>query len=129
MAELFAALEEAALKDAREEGFAPSSVKLTRLLDLRYPHQGYTLAVECPDGLDRAAIKASFDALHGRVYGQSAPREDAEIVTFRVQAEIEVPRFLPKRLNAWRRQRRARSTWRAAALRSRARPVRPGHDL
>ncbi len=99
MAELFAALEEAALKDAREEGFAPSSVKLTRLLDLRYPHQGYTLAVECPAGLDRAAIKASFDALHGRVYGQSAPREDAEIVTFRVQAEIEVPRFLPKRLN------------------------------
>ena len=97
MKELFAALEDAALGEAREEGFAPSAVKLTRLLDLRYPHQGYTLAVEC-QSLDRDAIKASFDALHGRVYGQSAPREDAEIVTFRVQAEIEVPRYRPQRL-------------------------------
>ena len=46
MAALFASLEEAALAEAREEGFAASSVRLTRLLDLRYPHQGYTLAVE-----------------------------------------------------------------------------------
>jgi N-methylhydantoinase A len=97
MAELFAALEDAALSEAREEGFAALAVRLTRLLDLRYPHQGYTLAVECQKGAARDQIKAAFDALHGRVYGQSAPREDAEIVTFRVQAEIEVPRFLPKR--------------------------------
>ena len=35
--------------------------------------------------------------LHLQVYGQSAPKEDAEIVTFRLQAEIEVPRLeLPK---------------------------------
>ena len=98
MEELFRALEDAALAEAREEGFAPQAVRLTRLLDLRYPHQGYTLPVECQRDATRDALKAAFDALHGRVYGQSAPREDAEIVTFRVQAEIEVPRFEPKRL-------------------------------
>ncbi len=100
MRELFAALEDAALAEAREEGFAAASVRLTRLLDLRYPHQGYTLAVESKKETTRAALKADFDALHGRVYGQSAPREDAEIVTFRVQAEIEVPRFHAQRLPA-----------------------------
>ena len=86
-----------ALAEAREEGFAPDQVKITRLLDLRYLHQGYTLAVECPAPLageeDKIAVKRAFDELHGRVYGQSAPREEAEIVTFRLQAEIEVPRL------------------------------------
>jgi N-methylhydantoinase A len=92
MRELFQALERDALTEAEEEGFSPGEVRLTRLLDLRYPHQGYTLAVECADE-DKATIKRAFDELHGRVYGQSAPREDAEIVTFRVQAEIELPRL------------------------------------
>jgi N-methylhydantoinase A len=102
MQELFAALEADALAEAKEEGFASQEVQLTRLLDLRYPHQGYTLAVECPATLagdaDKDALKRDFDALHGRVYGQSAPREDAEIVTFRVQSEIAVPQLELARL-------------------------------
>jgi N-methylhydantoinase A len=92
MRELFAALEAEALEEAREEGFAPDSVRLTRLLDLRYPHQGYTLAVECASE-DKERIKRDFDDLHRQVYGQSAPAEDAEIVTFRLQAEIAVPKL------------------------------------
>jgi N-methylhydantoinase A len=88
------------LAEAAEEGFARDAVKLTRLLDLRYPHQGYTLPVPCPAVVaddDKLALKSAFDALHGQVYGQSAPKEDAEIVTFRLQAEIDVPRLeLPK---------------------------------
>ncbi|MGH7087569.1 MAG: hydantoinase/oxoprolinase family protein [Stellaceae bacterium] len=96
MAALFAALERDALAEAAEEGFAPEAVQLTRLLDLRYAHQGYTLAVAVERD-DKAWIKRAFDELHARVYGQSAPREDAEIVTFRVQAEMEVPRLdLPR---------------------------------
>ena len=35
----------------------------------------------------------SFDSLHQNVYGQSAPNENAEIVTFRLQSEIAVPRL------------------------------------
>jgi len=94
---LFDTLVQQALVEAEEEGFAPSAVSLTRLIDLRYPHQGYTLPVACPETVsegDKPALKQAFDDLHLEVYGQSAPKEDAEIVTFRVQSEIEVPRLI-----------------------------------
>jgi N-methylhydantoinase A len=42
---------------------------------------------------DKPALKAAFDALHRQIYGQSAEAEEAEIVTFRVQAEIAIDRF------------------------------------
>jgi N-methylhydantoinase A len=96
MNDLFRELREQALAEASEERFAHEAVKLTRLLDLRYPHQGYTLPVACPADItdaDKARLKHAFDEVHLQVYGQSAPREDAEIVTFRLQAEIEVPRL------------------------------------
>jgi N-methylhydantoinase A len=100
MIEIFAELERQAYQEAMEEGFAKGAVRLTRLLDLRYPHQGYTLPVAFPgDGADgdtvgeAGRIKSAFDGLHQQVYGQSAPKEDAEIVTFRVQSEIQVPRL------------------------------------
>ncbi len=100
MNDLFRELEWQALAEAEEEGFAADAVKLTRLLDLRYPHQGYTLPVACPAEIaepDKAGLKRAFDQAHRQVYGQSAPKEDAEIVTFRLQAEIDVPRLeLPK---------------------------------
>ena len=100
MNDLFRMLEQQALAEAEEEGFARETVKLTRLIDLRYPHQGYTLPVACPAEIveaNKAGLKQAFDDLHGQVYGQSAPKEDAEIVTFRLQAEIDVPRLdLPK---------------------------------
>ena len=97
MNDLFRELREQALAEASEEGFAHEAVKLTRLLDLRYPHQGYTLPVACPADItdaDKARLKHAFDEVHLQVYGQSAPKEDAEIVTFRLQAEIEVPRLV-----------------------------------
>ena len=93
---IFETLAAQALREAGEEGFAAQQVRLTRLLDLRYPHQGYSLCVPCPPFLDDAAkadIRSAFDALHYRVYGQSAPDEAAEIVTFRLQSEVEVPRL------------------------------------
>ncbi len=95
--ELFATLEAHAMQEAKEEGFAPGQVRLTRLLDLRYPHQGYSLCVPCPAPFDEAArltVKHAFDALHQNVYGQSAPNENPEIVTFRLQSEIAVPRLV-----------------------------------
>jgi N-methylhydantoinase A len=96
MNDLFAELERQALAEAKDEGFQPEATKLTRLVELRYPHQGYTLTIACPlvaGDDDKRHLKQSFDDLHAQVYGQSAPKEDAEIVTFRLQAEIEVPRF------------------------------------
>jgi len=112
MNDLFGALVEEALAEAAEEGFARDAVKLTRLLDLRYPHQGYTLPVPCPAVVtenDKVSLKQAFDDLHGQVYGQSAPQEDAEIVTFRLRAEIEVPRpALPQLATGDGRAERAR---------------------
>jgi N-methylhydantoinase A len=96
MVDIFADLAQEAYAEAKEEGFPQNAVRLTRLLDLRYPHQGYTLPVAVPDeiaGADAGRIKSAFDHLHQQVYGQSAPKEDAEIVTFRVQSEIQVPRL------------------------------------
>jgi N-methylhydantoinase A len=94
--ELFAGLEAQAMQEATGEGFSPGEAKITRLLDLRYPHQGYSLCVPCPAPFDDAArrtVKDAFDSLHQNVYGQSAPNENAEIVAFRLQSEIIVPRL------------------------------------
>jgi len=95
--EIFSVLEEQALTEAQEEGFAREAITLTRLVDLRYPHQGYTLPVPCPaiiNDLCRGMLKRAFDDLHHQVYGQFAPNEDVEIVTFRVQSEIAVPHLV-----------------------------------
>lgn len=96
MNDIFAGLEARAAEDVREEGFAPDRVRLQRQVDMRYQHQGYQLPVDCPADLadaGKAALKIAFDEAHQRIYGASAPGEDAEVVTFRVIAEIAVPRF------------------------------------
>jgi N-methylhydantoinase A len=97
MNEIFDGLEARAAEDVREEGFTPDRVKLHRQVDMRYQHQGYQLPVDCPaDALtedSKPGLKAAFDAAHQRIYGASAPDEDAEVVTFRVIAEIAVPRL------------------------------------
>ena len=97
----FAELVGRAMDDIAEEGFDTADAAITRQLDMRYPHQGYQLAIDCPDGpfsdAAKPGLKADFAATHARVYGSNAPDEDAEIVTFRVIAEIKTPRLaLPK---------------------------------
>jgi N-methylhydantoinase A len=97
MNELFDGLEARAAEDVREEGFTPDQVTIHRQVDMRYQHQGYQLPVACPvDKLvdaDKPTLKTRFDEAHHRIYGASAPDEDAEVVTFRVIAEIVVPRL------------------------------------
>lgn len=96
VSQLFAELEAQARREAEEEGFSPEQMKITRLLDLRYPHQGYSLCVPCAAPFDepvRKAVKVAFDTLHDNVYGQNAPNEDPQIVTFRLQSEIATPRL------------------------------------
>jgi len=101
MNEHFAELRMRAEEDVREENFDLSEVRFRHQVDMRYLHQGYELAVDCPeDGMTesgKAALKSQFDTLHRTVYGASAEDEDAEIVTFRLLAEITVPRLsIPK---------------------------------
>ncbi|MGB0631867.1 MAG: hydantoinase/oxoprolinase family protein [Alphaproteobacteria bacterium] len=101
MNEIFEGLEARAAEDVREEGFAPDQVDIHRQVDMRYQHQGYQLPVDCPvaalTDADKPVLKTGFDDAHHRIYGASAPDEDAEVVTFRVIAEIAVPRLeLPR---------------------------------
>ena len=97
MNELFDGLEARAAEDVCEEGFTPKQVTIHRQVDMRYQHQGYQLPVACPvDKLgeaDKPTLKTRFDDAHHRIYGASAPDEDAEVITFRVIAEIVVPRL------------------------------------
>jgi N-methylhydantoinase A len=94
---VFRDLIEKAYAEATDEGFDRSAVRLVKRVDLRYLQQGYTLGVMCPQSefveSDRNKLKSAFDLLHAQVYGQSAADEDAEIVTFRVNAEIGVPQL------------------------------------
>jgi N-methylhydantoinase A len=92
----FAELAQKAHADADADGFARSALRLRHQVEMRYPQQGYQIAVDCPHPFgagDRPALKAAFDALHRQTYGQAADAEDAEIVTFRLQAEVDVPRY------------------------------------
>ena len=90
-------LEGRALGDAAQEGFDADSVRLVRQVDLRYLHQGYQITVPCPSRdfaeADKLALKRTFDDHHRRIYGQSAENEDAEVVSFRVLSEVEVPQL------------------------------------
>ena len=99
MNERFGELRRRAMEDIEAEHFDLSEVVFRRQVDMRYLHQGYELSVDCPDreivDADKAELKARFDERHGTVYGVTAKDEDAEIVTFRLLAEIAVPRLTP----------------------------------
>ena len=93
---LFEQLRSRALADALEEGFDLSVLQFRYQVEMRYLHQGYQLAVDCPVPLadaQKGELKRAFDTLHRQTYGQSAEAEEAEIVSFRLQAEIAVPRL------------------------------------
>jgi N-methylhydantoinase A len=93
---LFEQLRRRALGDAAEEGFSADAVQFHFQVEMRYLHQGYQLAVDCPvpfQEVDKPALKRAFDTLHQQTYGQSAESEESEIVSFRLHAEIAVPQL------------------------------------
>ena len=124
---LFLGLEQQAHAEAREEGFAPAAVKLTRLLDLRYPHQGYTLPVPCPPEVaeaDKAAAQGGFRrrAPRGlRPVGAQGGRRDRDLPA----AGRDGGAAAAAACAVTRRQAaRARAQGRARDLRHRCRPLR-----
>jgi N-methylhydantoinase A len=90
---VFVGLMERARADSELEGFAEDEVTVSRELDIRYPHQGYELAMECPDGpLDSEGLnelRLAFDQRHVEVYGTSAPDEPVEVVNARVRTVVQ----------------------------------------
>ena len=89
-----ALMESRASADARAEGFAEQDTSLRRSVDLRYRHQGYELTIPLPGALNdeaaRSSVRKAFHARHQEVFGLSAPGEEVEIVTLRLESRVEV---------------------------------------
>jgi N-methylhydantoinase A len=94
---IFVELEARAKSEAEREGFDPTSIRLQRQLDLRYPFQGYELTIDVPNRpmveADKAKIRADFDARHKEVYGTHASGEVPDIVNVRVMSIAEVAKL------------------------------------
>jgi N-methylhydantoinase A len=99
---LFARLEQQAVADLCNDGFAADRIRVERALDLRYAGQGYEITLPCPagamtvDGL--AELRQNFDGRHKTMFGHSAPDEPVEVVSYRVTGiglvpQVQLPKF------------------------------------
>jgi N-methylhydantoinase A len=88
--ELDAAFERAAAHVAEQmkaEHVPAGAATTTRLADMRYVGQAYTLEVEFPDELDDGALEdclARFHSTHNRIYGHARPTAPVELVNVRI---------------------------------------------
>lgn len=101
LAALYAPLEARLRARLAAEGLGPDRVCLERSCDMRYRGQAYEINVPVAAGpMDAealAALVARFHAQHQALFGQSAPGEPVELVTFRVTGtgEVTKARLLP----------------------------------
>lgn len=92
---LFRELEEAAIAQLTDEGFAREEIRLRYFMDMRYAGQGYENPVPI-DGVPieqdhLAGYRARFDAIHEKCHGHAAPGQRVEVVNYRVEAFGLVP--------------------------------------
>jgi N-methylhydantoinase A len=81
----FAALEGAAVRDFRSEGWR-GKIRFDRRVEVRYRGQGYELNVPYTRGLVE-----TFERDHQRRYGHSYPGRAVELVTLRLRATMKPP--------------------------------------
>jgi N-methylhydantoinase A len=95
--EVFGQMEQQAVSDIAREGLPTDGMTFIRHLDVRYAGQGFELRVECPRPVasetEKALIGERFERLHAEVYGHAMPGEALEIVTYRLRAEVDVPKY------------------------------------
>ncbi|HWP85280.1 MAG TPA: hydantoinase/oxoprolinase family protein [Terriglobia bacterium] len=82
----FAELENAALRELRNDRFATDAAHAERRLDLRYRGQSFELTVP----FTRDFLPA-FHRAHERAYGYSDPARPLEVVSLRVRLTIQTP--------------------------------------
>jgi N-methylhydantoinase A len=88
----FAALEREGRAQMRAEGFAPTSVRIDRTLDMRYAGQSYELIVPLAGD-----YVAAFHRAHEQRYGYSDRSRSCEVVNIRARFSGSVPKpSLPK---------------------------------
>ena len=99
---VFAELQDRAARELAAEGLDPDAARYLRELDLRYVGQGYELRVPLDGlgdgGLDDGAMaeaRRRFDARHARIHGHAAAEKEVEIVSYRLRAAVDVPKYRP----------------------------------
>lgn len=97
LTEIFRSLEAEGRQWFAERGIPDVQVTSNRAVDMRYMGQEHTVTVpfdEKPMTEEVISeVKARFDELHGRLYGHSAPEEEAEFVTFRASVSAPLPKI------------------------------------
>lgn len=85
-----------AVTELFSDGFAAHDIVLEHGLDLRYEGQGYEVTVPATlpwNPAMVAGIRSGFDAVHQQLFGHFAPDARVEIVSYRVQAHVHLPRL------------------------------------
>ena len=95
--QVFQEMEQAAASDIAAEGLPAKGIRYIRRLDIRYAGQGFELVVDVPGPITSDAKKQeignSFEAQHQFMYGHAMPGEALEVVSFRLRAEVDIPKF------------------------------------
>lgn len=85
VAEIFAALEQAAAASLREQGVPPDRAAMQRSVDARYLGEAHELSIPIPNGFDAAGVAAAFHDAHETVYGYAyRSGEVVELVNWKV---------------------------------------------
>jgi N-methylhydantoinase A len=92
---LLGELRERAVAEFTAEGYALDQLNLEFAVDIRYLGQGYELTVPIGElaavtDADLGTLRQTFDQIHERSFGHSAPDEDAEAVNYRLRASALV---------------------------------------
>lgn len=96
--EVFVGLQERALGEMGEEGFAADEVAFQYFLDMRYKGQSHELKILFDLALGAEEVVPRFHDAHQTRYGYAQPSEPIEVVTVRLTAVSPViPPELPKR--------------------------------
>src|SRR5262245_26022041 len=88
----FAAMERQAKRDLRDEGFAPSQIRLSRALAMRYRGQSFELDIVAGARLEEDVV-ARFHQAHRERYGHADQNRAVEVVSVRLRGvgRVEKP--------------------------------------
>ena len=95
--EIFGEMEASAASDIGAEGLPTNGIRFIRRIDIRYAGQGFELLIDLPSGkVDKKAMQEiadRFEAMHQSMYGHAMPGEALEVVSYRLRAEVDIPKF------------------------------------
>lgn len=99
MASGFAELEQKALAELEDEGFAHGQIAFASEVDARYGRQGHEIRIPLQrDGSGAIdATRELFHTTHEHLFGHAARGERVQIVSYRLRAIVAMPKYQPVR--------------------------------